>query len=96
MSAKSAKPATPYNLYVRAISHKGKSCPCCKEKLDGDTVYSAGEYVRGKWHNAIDRFCRKCFSKEVTQSVKSFTERSGRSVAIVGYQGTKLEDWMTV
>lgn len=95
MSAKSAKPATPYNLYVRAISHKGKSCPCCKAKLDGDTVYSAGEYINVRWHNVVDRFCRKCFD-QIPPIVRRFKERSGRDVAIVGYRGEKVEDWMKV
>lgn len=93
---KTAKPVAPYNLYIRAISHNGKSCPCCKAKLEGDAVYSAGEYVRARWNNAVDRFCRKCFSREVVSTVRTFTARTGRSVNLVGYQGTHLEDWMVL
>ena len=83
---------SPKNLYVRSVQDGGrKSCPSCKTKLNtlkDPYIYAIGEYIRAKWHNAVDRCCEACFSTHI-RDIIHFSQRNGRPVQFQG-KGEKL------
>lgn len=82
------------NLYIRTVSlGNRKSCPECKIKLNGNPIYSSGEYLNGKW-NTTNHFCRNCFP-QFQEKINLFQEQTKRFVVFKGYQGFHIPDWFT-
>lgn len=59
------------SLWVTLVDQNRKSCPNCRVKLTklNPSVYSVGEYLRGKRRNIIDRVCRKCWDDECERCI---------------------------
>ena len=84
----------PKNMYIRTVSlNNRKSCPTCKDKLNGQNIFSVGEYQNAKW-KTVEHFCRNCFSN-FSIKVKAFTEKTNREVILKGYQSFSIPDWMS-
>jgi len=82
------------NIYIRTVSlNNRKSCPTCLQKLNGNSIYSSGEYRNGKW-NTIQHCCEFCFSNNLKKDCESYQKYSDREIVFVGYQGTKIPDWL--
>lgn len=85
----------PKNLYIRIISlNNRKSCSACKNKLNGQNIFSAGEYQNAKW-KTVEHFCRNCFP-QFSSKIKTFTEKTEREVILKGYQSFSIPDWMVI
>jgi len=83
----------PKNLYIRTVSlNNRKSCPTCNCKLNGESIYSSGEYKNGKW-KTTDHFCKNCFDS-LKEKIKLYNERTSRIVEFKGYGSTKIPNWM--
>lgn len=83
-----------HNEYFRSVSmNNRKSCPNCRAKLEGEKIWSWGEYVYGRW-NTVKYFCKECFSKEVSGPLGSHTDSCGCSVNLIGYNGETLPEWL--
>jgi hypothetical protein len=84
-----------HNEYFRTVSlGNRKSCPTCRTKLLGESVWSWGEYHNVKWRT-VKYFCRSCFKSEVLQLLQNHTDDCGCIVSLVGYQ-TALPEWLTL
>lgn len=93
--ARTARPRS-HNEWFRPVSLGGrKSCPSCPAKLGpGESVWSWGEYVNGKWRT-VDHFCRECFPRNVRRRLSGHTDTCGCEVNLVGYH-TSLPAWLTL
>ena len=70
--------------WFRTVIDRRKSCPCCKVKLStGESIWSWGEYVCGKWRT-VKHFCRECFTDEVQRLLKDHTGGCGCAITLVG------------
>lgn len=77
----------PKNLFVREVEPKRKSCPrCATKKVDmhEPAVFAVGEYLAGKWYNAIDRCCSECFATHIDNILRFAKANAPRKVAFVG------------
>jgi hypothetical protein len=82
------------NIYIRTVSlGNRKSCPTCLQKLNGDLIYSAGEYVNAKWNN-IQHFCSLCFESNLKRDCEVYRTKTGKEIEFVSYQGTKIPEWL--
>lgn len=94
--AVSLKPkAAPKNIYVRTVSMgKRKSCPSCYHKLlPGEHIWSAGQYIYGLWHTAIN-FCPHCYQEIVVSELKRYSKRYNQHCHIIMYKGEQRPSWM--
>lgn len=70
--------------WFRPIREGGrKSCPCCHEKLEGESIWSHGNYVNAKWRT-VGKFCRKCFGN-IAEHLMEHKAECGCSFELVGY-----------
>lgn len=84
------------NIYIRTVSlGNRKSCPTCLRKLNGNLIYSAGEYINAKWNN-IQYFCNFCFEDTLKRECYYFKRNSGKEINFIGYQNTKIPDWLCI
>lgn len=84
-----------HNEWFRSVSLGGrKSCPSCGVKLNGEKVWSWGEYVRAKWHTVL-HFCKACFQDRVKGPLTDHVGGCGCDVVLRG-QGESLPDWLTL
>lgn len=84
------------NIYIRTVSlNSRKSCPTCSQKLNGRLIYSAGEYINAKWNN-IRHFCSLCFGNNLKRDCESYKANSGKEIRFIGYQSTRLPDWLSL
>lgn len=84
-----------HNEYFRTVSlNNRKSCPNCKKKLDGESIWSWGEYIYGKWRT-VKYFCRNCFKTEVQNDLNSHTADCGCVVNLCG-RGDVLPNWLNL
>lgn len=83
-----------HNEWFRQISLSNrKSCPTCRQKLtSGESLWSWGEYVHGKWRT-VKHFCYKCFHDEVATLLVSHTTGCGCEVNLICREVSKPE-WM--
>lgn len=92
-----AKKQQIHKEWFRKVSMGGrKSCPTCRAKLgDGESVWVWGNYVCARWRN-VAYFCRACYAVEVAQPMIEHAGPCGCVFQYVGYQGTKLPEWLTL
>ena len=84
------------NIYIRTVSlGNRKSCPTCLRKLNGQLIYSAGEYINAKWNN-IQHFCSLCFQDNLKHYCEVYKTKTGKEINFVSYQSTKIPDWLKV
>lgn len=89
--ARTKEPKTK-NAWFRPVLMGGrKSCPTCKAKLDGESIWTLGEYIRVRWHT-VEYFCRQCFPN-VRVGIESAERRNGCTYEYVGQHCT-LPDWL--
>lgn len=82
------------NIYIRTVSlNSRKSCPTCLQKLNEQSIYSAGEYINAKWNN-IRHFCSLCFESNLKRDCEQYKMETGKEIRFVSYQGTKIPDWL--
>lgn len=85
-----------HNEYFRTVSLGGrKSCPRCHAKLEGEKIWSWGEYVSAKWRT-VTHFCGKCFAKNVRPLLVDHAKNCGCQFDLIGYQGERLPVWLTL
>lgn len=84
-----------HNEWFRTVSLGGrKSCPNCRAKLNGGSIWVWGEYIRAKWHN-VKYFCQSCYETEVKAPLENHAGDCGCQINMVGYH-TNLPDWLTL
>lgn len=81
------------NIYIRSVKRGGrKTCPSCKLKLEGRSIYSVGEYIRAKWHKAGEDFCEEC-CHSLLDTINEFESKDSERIVIInGYAGEKIPD----
>lgn len=88
------KKATTKRAWFRPVDAGRKTCPNCHNVLpEGECVWAAGEYLRAKWFNFIDRFCICCAEKELDRTVGQFHRMYGRECEFIGYH-CDLPAWL--
>lgn len=81
--------------WFRTVSLGGrKSCPSCSAKLNGQSVWSWGEYVTWKWRT-VKHFCPACFPP-IRRDLVNHTAGCGCEIELVGYGGERLPEWLTL
>jgi hypothetical protein len=88
------KPRT-HNEWFRSVSlGNRKSCPSCKAKLEaGESIWTWGQYLYGKWHN-ITHFCKNCVLECVVTPLCNHVADCGCKVEFIG-KGEALPRWLT-
>lgn len=95
-----AKKLRVHNEYFRTVSlGNRKSCPTCGHKLaSGESIWSWGEYVRGKWYT-VTHFCQVCWAACPYTSPRArllaHSTPCGCTFQLVAYSGT-LPAWLTL
>lgn len=84
-----------HNEYFRTVKAGRKRCPTCKSKLDGEPIWSWGEYIYGRW-NTVKHFCKYCAEPMVLIPLRDHAGDCGCQVNLVGYCGEKLPEWLTI
>ena len=69
-----------------------KSCPNCGEKLNGESIWSWGEYLYGKWRT-VKYFCKHCFPEQVQKPLQEHAGPCGCQITLCG-RGDVLPDWL--
>lgn len=81
--------------YFRVVlMNNRKSCPTCKNKLNGESIWSWGEYVCGKWRT-VDYFCKSCFERNVKTRLVTHKDDCGCNFELVPYH-TNLPTWLSL
>lgn len=81
--------------WFRTVMDRRMSCPRCHAKLPpGESVWSWGEYVIGKWRT-VTHFCKECFP-DIQKELVDHAKGCGCQFELVGYQRTSLPDWLTL
>lgn len=84
-----------HNEWFRTVSLGGrKSCPNCKAKLNGESIWSWGEYRNAKWR-IIKHFCKECFESEVKEPLIKHVEGCGCEVNLIT-KGESKPEWLTI
>jgi hypothetical protein len=84
-----------HNEYFRQVSlGNRKTCPCCKQRLNGKPIWSWGNYINAKWHT-VQHFCERCYP-EVRERLQLHQAECGCDFQFIGYQGVKLPSWLTL
>lgn len=90
-----------HNEYFRTVSlGNRRSCPACSEKLAaGESVWSWGEYVHGKWRT-VTYFCRTCWSRDPYSSPQArllaHKAPCGCAFQLIAYGGSRLPAWLSL
>lgn len=85
-----------HNEWFRTVKLGGrKSCPNCKEKLQGESIWSWGQYQCAKW-KTVTHFCRNCYASRVKTPLQGHTKDCGCNVQLVPYGGEHLPEWLTI
>jgi hypothetical protein len=84
-----------HNEWFRTVSLSNrKSCPTCGTKLNGESIWSWGEYHIGKWRT-VKHFCRQCFPREVRQPLKKHSSDCGCNITLVA-KNAELPEWLSI
>ena len=84
-----------HNEWFRTVSLGGrKSCPTCGAKLNGEPIWSWGEYVRAKWRT-VKHFCKECAAKEVLQPLAAHADGCGCVVNLTS-NCDRLPEWLVL
>lgn len=80
-----------HNEWFRTVSLRNrKSCPTCKQKLEGDSIWSWGEYSNARWYT-VKHFCKKCYNQEVKPLLIQHEKECGCSFNLCSRNGEKLD-----
>lgn len=81
--------------YFRSVSlGRRKSCPSCHRELDrGESIWSWGEYVHGKWYN-ITKLCKHCWKERWRDAL--LVAYANYEIHLHGYRGEELPEWLTL
>lgn len=71
-----------------------KSCPECKQKLNGESIWSWGEYVNAKWRT-VRYFCKHCYP-DIQRDLIAHRNDCGCDFELIGYSGETLPDWLSL
>ena len=84
-----------HNEYFRSVSLGGrKSCPTCYTPLEaGESVWSWGEYLYGKWRT-VKHFCKTCAQQAVVQPLTQHAGPCGCVIGLKMYRGEQRPGWL--
>ena len=83
--------------WFRPVSAGRKSCPSCHAKLGpGESPWSWGEYVYGKWRT-VQHFCRECWPPIAVRLVAHpIACHPPCEIELAAYGSAKLPEWLTI
>jgi hypothetical protein len=84
----------PYESYAGYESSR-KSCKTCGAKLiNGETMWSWGEYHNVKWRT-IKHFCKECYESEVLSALIEHRNECGCDFQLIG-KSSSLPKWLRI